>query len=78
MLTVAFYDTKSYDREYFERDYGSAQFTFQFHDFRLTRETVSTAEGAQAACVFVNDQLDPECLNFSVLSWLAVSRQVFE
>ena len=62
MLTVSFYDTKSYDREYFEQAEGAGQLNCRFHEFRLTSETVSTAEGAQAVCVFVNDQLDAECL----------------
>jgi D-lactate dehydrogenase len=62
MLTVSFFDTKSYDREYFERADGADQLRFRFHEFRLTSETVSTAEGAQAVCVFVNDQLDAGCL----------------
>ncbi len=62
MLTVAFYDTKPYDREYFERAEGVNRLTLRFHEFRLTRETALTAEGAQAVCVFVNDQLDAECL----------------
>lgn len=62
MLNVSFYDTKSYDREYIERAEGASQLKFRFQEFRLTRETVTTAEGAQAVCVFVNDQLDYECL----------------
>lgn len=62
MLTVSFYDMKSYDRAYFEGAEGATQLKFRFHEFRLTSETASTAEGAQAVCVFVNDQLDSECL----------------
>lgn len=62
MLTVAFYDTKSYDRQYFEKADGADRLSLRFHEFRLTRETATTAEGAQAVCVFVNDQLDAACL----------------
>ncbi len=62
MLTVAFYDTKPYDRQYFEKAGGADRLSFRFHEFRLTRETAKTAEGAQAVCVFVNDQLDATCL----------------
>lgn len=62
MLTIAFFDTKPYDREYFEHAEGAGQLTWRFHDFRLTSETAATAEGAQAVCVFVNDQLDAGCL----------------
>ena len=63
MLTIAFFDTKPYDREYFERAEGAKQLQWRFHDFRLTSETAATAEGAQAVCVFVNDQLDSGCLH---------------
>lgn len=35
---------------------------WRFLEFRLTRETAPLAAGAQAICVFVNDQLDRPCL----------------
>ena len=62
MNTVAFYDTKPYDREYFERASDAEQLRCQFHEFRLTSETAASANGAQAVCVFVNDRLDAACL----------------
>ena len=61
-ITLAFYDTKPYDREYFGRVAESSAVTLHHHDFRLTAETASSAEGAQAVCVFVNDRLDRDCL----------------
>ncbi len=62
MKTVAFYDTKSYDRQYFESAAGAERLNWQFHEFRLTYETASSVNGAQAVCVFVNDRLDHACL----------------
>ena len=62
MNTVAFYDTKPYDREYFERAPEASRLHRQFHEFRLTSETAASADGAQAVCVFVNDRLDAPCL----------------
>ena len=62
MNTVAFYDTKPYDREYFERAPEAGRVRRQFHEFRLTTETVASVDGAQAVCVFVNDRLDAACL----------------
>lgn len=62
MLTVAFFDTKAYDRDYFKRADGADQLNLRFHEFRLTSETAATAEGAQAVCVFVNDKLDAASL----------------
>ena len=57
MSTCAFYDTKPYDRKYF--DHGV---NFAFHECRLNSGTAVTAEGADSVCVFVNDQLDKDCL----------------
>lgn len=62
MNTVAFYDTKPYDRDYFERNPDASRLRWQFHEFRLTPETASTARGASAVCVFVNDRVDRPCL----------------
>ncbi|MGI8602241.1 MAG: 2-hydroxyacid dehydrogenase [Verrucomicrobiales bacterium] len=62
MNTVAFYDTKAYDREYFERTPEASRLRRQFHEFRLTSETAASVDGAQAVCVFVNDRLDAPCL----------------
>jgi len=61
-ITLAFYDTKPYDRDYFGRASDAADFTLHYHEFRLTAETASSAQGADAVCVFVNDRLDRDCL----------------
>jgi D-lactate dehydrogenase len=61
-LTLAFYDTKPYDREYFARAADGTNVILHHHDFRLSSETASSAQGADAVCVFVNDRLDRECL----------------
>lgn len=62
MTTVAFYDTKPYDRDYFRRATGAEQLRLQFHEFRLTSETAGSVADARAVCVFVNDRLDQACL----------------
>ncbi|WP_133793885.1 NAD(P)-dependent oxidoreductase [Prosthecobacter fusiformis] len=61
-MSVAFFDTKPYDREAVLAAPGSDAVDWIFHDFRLTAETASTASGADAVCVFVNDKLDRPCL----------------
>jgi len=61
-ITVAFYDTKPYDREHFERAAAGTGIILRHHDFRLSAGTASTAEGAQVVCVFVNDHLDRDGL----------------
>ena len=62
MIPVACYDTKPYDRDYLPRAPGAERVAWQFHEFRLTRETAASAAGARAVCAFVNDQLDRPCL----------------
>ena len=60
--TIAFYDTKPYDREYFGHATSDTNLVLRYHDFRLTADTATSAQDAQAVCVFVNDRLDRACL----------------
>jgi D-lactate dehydrogenase len=60
--TIAFYDSKSYDREFMGAAPGAERLRWVFHEFRLTAETATSARGADAVCGFVNDRLDRECL----------------
>ncbi len=62
MIETAVYDTKPYDREYLARAAGAERIAWRFHEFRLSGETAVAAKGAQAVCVFVNDQVDRTCL----------------
>lgn len=62
MTKVSIYDTKPYDRLYFEQAAGAERVLRQFHEFRLTAETAGSAEGSEVVCVFVNDRLDRSCL----------------
>jgi D-lactate dehydrogenase len=61
MLVCAVYDSKPYDREQLEA-LGQGSIEWRFLECRLNCETASTANGAQAVCVFVNDCLDRPCL----------------
>ena len=62
MITTAVFDTKPYDREHLQPATVDDSINWRFLEFRLTRDTVPTAKGAQAVCVFVNDELDRPCL----------------
>lgn len=62
MLKVAVYDTRPYDREHLPSAKGGKSIRWQFHEFRLSAETASSAQGADAVCVFVNDRVDAACL----------------
>ncbi len=61
-MRIAVYDSKRYDREYLERASATSAVTLEFHDFRLTAATASSAAGSQAVCIFVNDRADRGCL----------------
>jgi len=62
MIETAVFDTKPYDREYLTRAAGAGDIKWSFHEFRLSAETASAAQGVQAVCVFVNDRVDRPCL----------------
>jgi D-lactate dehydrogenase len=62
MIDAAFFDTKPYDRRYFESAAEPDRIRWRFYDFRLGPETAGIAEGAQAVCLFVNDRVDERCV----------------
>ncbi len=62
MMKLAVYSTKQYDRKYLDRvnqDYG---YQVEYYDFMLSPQTVKTAEGFDAVCIFVNDDGGREVL----------------
>ena len=54
-MKIAFFDTKSYDKEVFEPKLKAAKIRAKFYDTRLDEEDVVLAKGCDAICVFVND-----------------------
>jgi D-lactate dehydrogenase len=59
---VAFYDTKPYDKVYFDPESKRLGLRLEYHDFRLSAANTVSAKGAVAVCVFVNDPIDEACL----------------
>ena len=57
-MKIAFFDTKSYDRESFLNAAQGKDLTFKFFETKLTPDTVELARGADAVCVFVNDTVN--------------------
>lgn len=55
-MKIAFFSTKSYDREFFDR-YVSTHEIIYF-EAQLDEQTVNLATGCNAVCVFVNDKLN--------------------
>jgi D-lactate dehydrogenase len=60
---VAFYDSKSYDRIFFDAEAEKADIEIIYHEFRLTEANTASAKSAEVVCVFVNDKLDDACLS---------------
>ncbi|MES2949525.1 MAG: 2-hydroxyacid dehydrogenase [Pseudomonadota bacterium] len=56
-MHITVYSTRLYDRQALERACARSGHSFTFMEARLDASTVSTAAGADAVCVFVNDQL---------------------
>jgi D-lactate dehydrogenase len=58
---VAFFDTKPYDREYFDRA-AAGRVDVNYFKFALKTEVAAVVADAFAVCAFVHDQLDRPCL----------------
>ncbi|PZQ52188.1 MAG: hydroxyacid dehydrogenase [Rhodovulum sulfidophilum] len=56
-MRVAVFSTKPYDRDSLAAGDGAERHAWQFWDEKLTAESARLAEGAEAVCVFVNDDL---------------------
>lgn len=61
MKTVAFFDTKSYDRESFEK-FVDEDINIRFFENKLNADTVSMAACCDAVCAFVNDNIDRQVI----------------
>lgn len=62
MKEIAFFDTKPYDREYFEKTPHDG-LHFKFYVNKLTSETAFVAKGCEGAVAFVNDSVDEQAIN---------------
>lgn len=61
MKTVAFFDTKSYDKESFTK-FASEDINIRFFENKLNADTVSMAACCDAVCAFVNDSIDKQVI----------------
>lgn len=62
MMRIAVYSTKPYDRRFLEDANADKAHELVFLDARLTAHTATATAGAQAVCVFVNDELHADVL----------------
>ncbi len=58
MEKIVFFDTKSYDRDSFDRVNAGFGFDIQYHKHHLSEENAILVQGAKAVCIFVNDMAD--------------------
>lgn len=58
MTHIVFYDAKTYDISSFEAHNRDGRFTFTFISDRISLHNTALARGADAVCLFVNDQVD--------------------
>lgn len=66
MEKIAFFDTKPYDREKFDK--LNRGYEIHYYEDRLTHETAALADGCGAVCAFVNDTLDSTVIDRLVSS----------
>ncbi len=57
MKKICFYDTKAYDREYFDKIIKSYDFEIDYYETKLTPRTTILARDHDAVIAFVNDNL---------------------
>ena len=57
MKRLAFFDTKPYDRESFDR-LNAGRYEIRYFETRLTAAALPLADGSDAACAFVNAEID--------------------
>ena len=62
-MRIAFYDTKPYDKIWFDILAEQNGFEIKYFDFKLNAETASLSKGFEAVCIFVNDTADKETLD---------------
>ncbi|MDN5303912.1 MAG: D-lactate dehydrogenase [Fusobacteriaceae bacterium] len=59
-MKVAFFDTKKYDRKYFDK--FNKNHKIKYFETKLNVDSVALAKGYDAVCVFVNDEVNKEVL----------------
>ncbi len=61
-MKIAFFDTKYYDKELFDKFNENYNFEITYFESKLNKETAQFTKGFDAVCIFVNDIADKEVL----------------
>ena len=59
---IAIFDTKPYDRAFFEEENSKYGFDITYFEAKLRPRTASVTAGFDAVCAFVNDELDEDVM----------------
>ena len=62
-MKIAVFDTKSYDKTFFETYNNQNDLDFTFFETKLTPKTVALANGFDVVCIFVNDVVDKHVID---------------
>ena len=62
-IRIAFFDAKDYDRDSFIKANNKNEYDITYFDTRLSEDTVRLADGYDAVCVFVNDDINKEVID---------------
>src|SRR5687768_16102921 len=59
-MKVAFFSTKSYDKEYFDQVNSDGHYQFSYFEAALNTATAALAKDHDTVCLFVNDKADKQ------------------
>lgn len=63
MVKLGFFDTKPYDRIWFDKYCESFDVSIKYFETKLSEDTAVMASGCDCVCAFVNDDLDKNTIN---------------
>ena len=61
-MKIAFFSTKSYDKEYFDHVNSDGHYQFSYFDAALNTATAALAKEHTTVCLFVNDKADKQTI----------------
>lgn len=62
-MKIAFFDTKPYDKQSFEKFSEESGITFKYFETKLNEDTVGLAKDFDGVCVFVNDTVNAKVID---------------
>lgn len=61
-MKIAFFDTKPYDKPFFEQSGEKYGIKYKFFETKLCADTAELAHGYDGVCIFVNDSVDADVI----------------